>query len=159
MIERLRRLKLMVIVVCGTTLIAGWLAGFSQMQSCEPSKLAKERAAKERRWLMGEGAFFVSKECIRCHSISSMGIDAGKLGPDLSGAVVDVERRFGKTLEEFFNNPTGTMSIVLTTRIPLTDEEKREAIETLKIAYQRKIERQARETHSHESEGVKTQKH
>jgi hypothetical protein len=65
----------------------------------------------------------------------------------------------GKTLEEFFNNPTGTMSIVLTTSIPLTDEERREAIETLKIAYQRKIERQARENHSHESEGVKTQQH
>jgi hypothetical protein len=29
------------------------------------------------------------------------------------------------------------------TRIPLTNEEKREAIETLKIAYQRELERQA----------------
>jgi hypothetical protein len=134
----------MVIVVCGVTLMAGWLAGFSQMRSCEPSRMAKGQTEKERRWLMGEGAFFVRKECIRCHSISSMDIDAGKLGPDLSGAMVDVERRFGKTLEEFFNNPTGTMSIVLMARIPLTEEEKREAIETLKIAYQRKIERQAR---------------
>ena len=35
------------------------------------------------------------------------------------------------------------MGIVLATRIPLTDEEKREAIKTLKIAYQRKLERQA----------------
>ena len=66
-----------------------------------------------------------------------------RIGPDLSDAVVDVERRFGKTLEEFLNNPTGTMSIVLATRIPLTNEEKRKAIETLKIAYQRELERQA----------------
>jgi len=75
--------------------------------------------------------------------ISSLGVESAKLGPDLSDAAVDVERRFGKSLEEFLNNPTGAMSIVLSTRIPLTDEEKREAIETLKIAYQRKLERQA----------------
>jgi hypothetical protein len=35
------------------------------------------------------------------------------------------------------------MSVALTARIPLTDEEKREAIMTFKIAYQRKLERQA----------------
>jgi cytochrome c2 len=138
-----KRLKLMVIVAGCVTLVSGWLVGFSQMRSCEPSSLTKERAEKERQWLMGEGAFFVRKGCVRCHSIGSMGIDAAKIGPDLSDAVVDVERRFGKSLEEFLNNPTGTMSVVLMTRIPLTDEEKREAIETLKIAYQRKLERQA----------------
>jgi len=72
-----------------------------------------------------------------------LGAESAKIGPDLSDAAGDVERRFGKTLEEFLNNPTGTMSIVLTTRIPLTEEAKREAIETLKIAYQCKLERQA----------------
>jgi len=138
-----KRLKLVVIAVCGGTMLMVWLVGFSQMRSSEPSRLSRERAERERQWLKGEGAFFVRKGCVRCHSISSFGIDAAKLGPDLSDAVVDVERRFGKSLEEFLNNPTGTMSVVLMTRIPLTAEEKREAIETLKIAYQRKLERQA----------------
>jgi hypothetical protein len=35
------------------------------------------------------------------------------------------------------------MSVVLSTQIQLTDEEKREAVEKLKIAYQRKQEQQA----------------
>jgi cytochrome c2 len=131
-------LKLAIIVAFGLALLLMFVAGYSRARNA-----SKTWAEKERQWLKGEGAFFVRKGCIRCHSISSLDINAAKIGPDLSDAVVDVERRFGKTLEEFLNNPTGTMSVVLMTRIPLTDEEKREAIETLKIAYQRKLERQA----------------
>ena len=93
--------------------------------------------------MKGEGAFFVKKNCIECHSISAFGIKAASVGPDLSEAVVDVERRFGKTLEEFLRNPNGTMSIVLATKIPLTDAEKQEAVRLLKIAYQKKPGQQA----------------
>lgn len=100
------------------------------------------RAAREREWLKGEGAFFVRKNCISCHSISSVGIKAANVGPDLSEAVVDTERRFGKSIEEFLDEPTGTMSIVLATRIPLNEAEKQEAIQALRIAYQRKLEQQ-----------------
>jgi cytochrome c2 len=96
---------------------------------------------KERQMLAGEGAFFVRKGCFICHSVNSLGIEtASKIGPDLSDAVVDVQSRFGRTLDDFLKNPTGTMSVVLSTQIPLTDEEKLEAIERLKIAYQRKLE-------------------
>jgi hypothetical protein len=73
--------------------------------------------------------------------VSSLGIEsASKIGPDLSEAVTDVQSRFGKTLEDFLMHPTGTMSVVLSTQIQLTDQERREAIERLKIAYQRKQE-------------------
>ena len=34
------------------------------------------------------------------------------------------------------------MSVVLTTRIPLTEAEKREAVERLKLAFRRKLELQ-----------------
>jgi hypothetical protein len=54
-----------------------------------------------------------------------------------------VQSRFGRTLEDFLKNPTGTMSVVLSTQIQLTDEERREAVEKLKTAYQRKQEQQA----------------
>jgi cytochrome c2 len=98
-----------------------------------------EEAEREQRMLTGEGAFFVKKSCFICHSVSTLGIEsAAKIGPDLSEAVVDVQSRFGKTLEDFLANPTGTMSVVLSTQIQLTDAEKREAVEKLKIAYQRK---------------------
>jgi cytochrome c2 len=100
-----------------------------------------EEAEKERQMLTGEGAFFVKKGCFICHSVSTLGIEsAAKIGPDLADASVDVQSRFGKTLEDFLNNPTGTMSVVLATQIRLTDLEKREAVEKLKIAYQKKSE-------------------
>lgn len=131
-------LKLAIIVAFGAAILLIVVAGYSRSRNA-----AKVWAEKEREWLKGEGAFFVRKGCVRCHSISSMGIESVKIGPDLSEARVDVERRFGKTLEEFMNNPTGTMSIVLTTRIPLSEAERREAVDLLKLAYQRKQEKQS----------------
>jgi len=103
-----------------------------------------EEAEREQRMLTGEGAFFVKKGCFICHSVSTLGIEsAAKIGPDLAEAQVDVQSRFGKTLEDFLANPTGTMSVVLSTQIQLTEAEKREAIERLKIAYQKKLEQKA----------------
>ena len=93
--------------------------------------------------LEGEGAFFVKKGCFVCHSVSTLGVEsASKIGPDLSEAVTDVQSRFGTQLEDFLNNPTGTMAVVLSTQIILSPEEKREAVEKLKIAYQKKVEQQ-----------------
>ena len=107
----------------------------------QPTEAERE---KERQMLAGEGAFFVKKSCFICHSVNSLGIDtAAKIGPDLSEAVTDVQSRFGRTLEDFLKTPTGTMSVVLSTQIQLTDEERREAVEKLKIAYQRKQEQKA----------------
>lgn len=100
-----------------------------------------EEAEKERQMLQGEGAFFVKKGCFICHSVSTLGVEsAAKIGPDLADAVTDVQSRFGKTLEDFLKSPTGTMSVVLSTQIQLTDEERLEAINKLKAAYQKKQE-------------------
>jgi len=99
-----------------------------------------EELEKEKQMMSGEGAFFVTHRCFVCHSVSTLGIEsAAKIGPDLSDAVADVQRRFGRTLEDFLANPTGTMSVVLATQIQLTDAEKREAVEKLKSAYQKKL--------------------
>jgi hypothetical protein len=49
-----------------------------------------------------------------------------------------VQARFGKTLEDFLKNPTGTMAVVLSTQIQLSDEERKEAIEKLHLAFERK---------------------
>lgn len=98
-----------------------------------------EEAEKERQMLSGEGAFFVKKGCFICHSVSSLGIEsAANIGPDLAEAAADVQSRFGRTLEDFLAQPTGTMSVVLSTQIQLTPDEKREAVQKLKIAYQKK---------------------
>ncbi len=101
-----------------------------------------EESEKERQMLAGEGAFFVKKTCFICHDVSVFGIEsAAKIGPDLSIAYADVQSRFGRTLEDFLKNPTGTMSVVLATQIQLTDAEKAEVVAKLKSAYEKKLER------------------
>lgn len=103
----------------------------------------QEEIDKEKRMLEGEGAFFVKNSCFICHSVSSFGIEsASKIGPDLADAVTDVQSRFGRTLDDFLMEPTGTMSVVLATQIPLTPEQRQQAIALLKVAHQRKLEQQ-----------------
>ena len=60
---------------------------------------------------------------------------AAQVGPDLSTAVEDTQSRFGKTVDDFFRNPTGTMSVVLSRQIILTDAEKEVAIQKLREAF------------------------
>ena len=69
---------------------------------------------------------------------------AAKIGPDLSIAFSDVQSRFGRTLEDFLKAPTGTMAVVLSTQIHLTDAERAEAIQKLKDAYQIHLQQQAK---------------
>jgi len=101
-----------------------------------------EEREKELRMSQGPGSFFVKKNCFVCHSVSSLGVDAAaQIGPDLSLAVEDVQSRFGRTLDDFFMRPTGTMEVVLATMIPLTPEERQEAIAKMRFAYeQRKLQ-------------------
>jgi len=103
-----------------------------------------EEAEQEKQMLTGEGSFFVKKGCFACHSITALNVkSAADIGPDLSFAVADVQSRFGKTLEDFLAKPTGTMAVVLSTQIQLTDDERKEVVEKLKSAYQKKLDQQA----------------
>ena len=55
-----------------------------------------------------------------------------------------MQSRFGRTLEDFLKAPTGTMAVVLSTQIHLTEAERAEAIAKLKVAYQKKTEQDAK---------------
>lgn len=86
----------------------------------------------------GEARFFVDHRCFVCHSVSAFGLHSPtEVAPDLAHAVTDVRSRFGKSLDEFLHNPTGTMAIVLSTQIHLTEAEVDEAIRLLTEAHQR----------------------
>lgn len=99
----------------------------------------EEEKQKEQQMLNGPGSFFVKKTCFICHDVSALGVEsATKIGPDLALAYSDVQSRFGRTLEDFLKAPTGTMSVVLSTQIHLTDAEKAQVIELLKHAYELK---------------------
>lgn len=102
-----------------------------------------EEQAKEQQMLNGEGAFFVKHTCFICHDVSTLGIEsATKIGPDLAKAVSDVPSRFGRPLDDFLMNPTGTMAVVLSTQIHLTTDERREAIAKLKLANQKLVDQE-----------------
>ena len=84
-----------------------------------------EEKADEARMKTGPGAWFVKTGCFVCHSISALGVKSpAQIGPDLSTAVEDMQTRFGRTVDDFLREPTGTMSVVLSRQIILTPEQK-----------------------------------
>ena len=96
----------------------------------------EQEKADEERMKTGPGGWFVKTGCFVCHSISSLGVKSpAQIGPDLSTAVEDVQSRFGRTLDDFLREPTGTMSVVLSRQIILTPEEKAVAVSKLREAY------------------------
>jgi len=100
------------------------------------SRCASTSSAAPATPATGPGAWFINTGCVGCHTISVYGHGhPGATGPDLSLAVEDVPKRFGRSLEEFLQTPVGTMSMVLSTRIQLTEAQKREALEELHAAY------------------------
>jgi cytochrome c2 len=110
---------------------AEFVAGAPRTDPPTPEELEVETRMKS-----GPGAWFVSTGCFVCHSISALGVTSPtQIGPDLSTAVEDVQSRFGRTLDDFLGNPTGTMSVVLSRQIILTPEQKRIAIGKLREAF------------------------
>ncbi len=103
-----------------------------------------EEAAAEREMETGPGAWFVKTGCFVCHSIAALGVKSpAQIGPDLSTAVEDVQTRFGRTLDDFLRQPTGTMSVVLSRQIVLTPEQKAVAVAKLREAFQEHLRQQA----------------
>ncbi|HLN93185.1 MAG TPA: hypothetical protein VK389_04930, partial [Thermoanaerobaculia bacterium] len=110
---------------------ADLVAGVPRTDPQTPAEVADEERMKT-----GPGAWFVKTGCFVCHSISSLGVKSpAQIGPDLSIAVEDTQKRFGRTVDDFFMNPTGTMSVVLSRQIVLTPAEKQVAIGKLREAF------------------------
>ncbi len=110
---------------------AHYLAGAPRT---DPTTL--EEANQEAAMKTGPGAWFVKTGCFVCHSISALGVKSpAQIGPDLSTAVEDVQSRFGRTIDDFLREPTGTMSVVLSRQIILSPEEKAVAVQKLREAF------------------------
>ncbi|RPJ69257.1 MAG: hypothetical protein EHM24_19120 [Acidobacteria bacterium] len=103
-----------------------------------------EEALAEQEMKTGPGAWFVSTGCFVCHSISVFKVKSpAQIGPDLSNAVEDVQKRFGRTLDDFLASPTGTMSVVLSRQIVLTPEQKAVAVQKLREAFELYLKQRA----------------
>jgi cytochrome c2 len=95
-----------------------------------------EQKQAEAEMKNGPGSWFVQTGCFVCHSISALGVKSpAQIGPDLSTAVEDTQSRFGKTVDDFIMNPTGTMSVVLSRQIVLNTDQRKVAIQKLREAY------------------------
>lgn len=95
-----------------------------------------EEKQAEERMKTGPGAWFVSTGCFVCHSIAALGVRSpAQIGPDLSMAVEDVQSRFGRTIDDFIETPSGTMAVVLSRQIILNPEQKKVAVQKLREAF------------------------
>ncbi|MEW6322541.1 MAG: c-type cytochrome [Acidobacteriota bacterium] len=110
---------------------AAKLAGAPRVDPRTPEEIEAE--AKMRT---GPGGWFVQTGCFVCHSVSVYGVKSpAQIGPDLSIAVEDVQSRFGRTIDDFIRQPTGTMEVVLSRQIILSPDQKEFAIQKLREAF------------------------
>jgi hypothetical protein len=110
---------------------AEYVSGAPRTDPRTPEELRKEAEMKT-----GPGAWFVATGCFVCHSISALGVTSpAEIGPDLSVAVEDVQKRFGRTIDDFLREPTGTMAVVLSRQIVLTTDQKAVAVQKLREAF------------------------
>lgn len=101
-----------------------------------PVSLTTEQALEIDKARTGDGAYFVETGCFACHSVSVYGVKTySQMGPDLSNAVEDVEKRFGRNIDDFWREPNGTMVMVRSQLIKLTPEEQKLSLQKMKDAY------------------------
>jgi cbb3-type cytochrome oxidase cytochrome c subunit len=129
--EQAQALSMLVLSWRRQALPAAYAAGAPRTDPRTPEELRAEAEMKT-----GPGAWFVQTGCFVCHSISSLGVKSpAQIGPDLSIAVEDTQKRFGVTIDDFLRNPTGTMSVVLSRQIILSPEQKQVAVQKLREAF------------------------
>jgi cytochrome c2 len=84
----------------------------------------------------GPGGWFVRTGCHTCHPVAVFGVKSPTpIGPDLSTAAEDAERRFSRPIDVFVRNPVGTMRAVFARQFMLSPEEKEEAVRQLRAAF------------------------
>jgi cytochrome c551/c552 len=85
-----------------------------------------------------EDNILAKRGCLGCHSVGSLDLKGGQVGPDLSQAFTTVEGKHGKPIQEFLKQPTSAvMSGVLGDK-PLTDDERNQVLDLLKKASETK---------------------
>lgn len=77
---------------------------------------------------------FNNNSCVSCHAVSSLGIEGGVTGPDLSTAFEGVEGKHGVTLDSFLQKPTSAVMSGVIEGNPLSDKDRAEIIEMLNQA-------------------------
>jgi hypothetical protein len=138
--DQIRSLTLLVMSWRRVNVDAALLRGLPQADPPPAHEQALRAQAAE-----GPGGWFVKTGCDQCHPVSVFGVKSPTpIGPDLTTAVDDVERRFSVPVETFIKSPTGTMKAVFARQFMLSPAEKDEAVRQLRAAYAAHQEAQAR---------------
>lgn len=72
--------------------------------------------------------------CLTCHSVDSMNIKSGNIGPDLSPTFAEIKGKHGKELDEFLREPTSAVMSTVLADDPLEEDEIEQIVEALKKA-------------------------
>ncbi|MDP4162458.1 MAG: cytochrome C [Bacillota bacterium] len=99
--------------------------------STSPTEDAKTVSVDENNILSKRG-------CLGCHSVGSLGLKGGQVGPDLSQAFVNVEGKHGIPIQEFLKKPTSAVMSGVLGKNPLTDDQRKQVLELLKKASETK---------------------
>jgi hypothetical protein len=70
-----------------------------------------------------------------------------------------VQTRFGRTLDDFIREPTGTMQVVLSRQIVLTPEEKATAVAKLRDAFAEHQRQKAGEAGKNPGQVIESRQH
>ena len=112
-----------------------FVAAFSgNLPRSDPQPEEERRLVEEMG--KGPGGWFVRTGCYTCHPVAVFGVKSPTpIGPDLSTAAEDTERRFSRPIDVFVRNPVGTMRAVFARQFMLSPAEKDEAVRQLRAAF------------------------
>jgi len=85
-----------------------------------------------------EAQAFSRNGCLSCHSVESMDVIGGDIGPDLSRIFPEIKGKYGKELEDFLQEPTAAVMSTVIASDPLEDDDRAEIVEFLKLASEQK---------------------
>ncbi|WML55348.1 cytochrome C [Neobacillus sp. PS3-12] len=108
----------------------------SSSTKTDTSTATKDTASKATA--VDQDNIIAKRGCIQCHSVGSLNIKGGQVGPDLSQAYTTVESKHGKPIEEFLKQPTSAVMSGVLGKDPLTDDQRQQVLDLLKKASEAK---------------------
>jgi cytochrome c551/c552 len=110
----------------------------AKTETSTPAADTKETASAPAATAVDQDNILSKRGCLGCHSVGSLNLKGGQVGPDLSQAFKEVADKHGMPIEQFLTKPnSAVMSGVLGSK-PLTDDERKQVIDLLKKASEAK---------------------
>ena len=100
----------------------------------DDGKQQEEQKKAEPETISANSEILSNKGCLGCHSVSSLNLQGGATGPDLSQAFNNVNYRQSKPIDEFLKEPTSAVMSTVIGGSPLENEEIEQIVKALQEA-------------------------